>query len=343
VTDRNPIPDFAKGIAVLCMIQVHIIELLARPDILNSVCGKTSLFFGGPPAAPVFMVVMGYYAISSRKTLFPQILRGMGLLVLGLALNIALNLNALFHIFFHNLDKNPLPFIFGADILFLAGFSIIIISLIKPLFKKNYLFYFIFALIVALIPLFTKGFSLTGCYSYPAAYIFSEAPWSYFPLIPWLAYPLMGSGSYFLFQQQWFIGLSKKIKILMLLLCLIILLSTSVWAFSSITSLPLYYHHNILLFLWICLFLMIWFFIMEKTILCVRRNWVIQYIIYTGKNVTAFYVIQWILIGNTATASYKNKNALSVSIFMISTLIITSLLVYGFNKYKQYRTKDMVL
>jgi len=341
--ERKLLPDFAKGIAVLCMIQVHIIELLARPEILNGTCGKLSLFFGGPPAAPVFMAVMGYFAISSRKTMLQQALRGIGLLALGLALNIALNLNALFQIFFHDLYANPLALIFGADILFLAGFSIIIIALLKPLFKQNYLYYFILALLVALIPLFTKGFSLTGCFAYATAYIFSDAPWSYFPLIPWLAYPMIGAGSYFLFQQQWFTKLSNRIMILLLLMIFLILLGTSFWAIPQIISLPSYYHHNILLFLWICMFMMIWFFIMEKIVLWSRSSFVIHYIIYTGKNVTTFYVIQWIIIGNTATSFYKNQSTLNISIFMVLTLTITSLLVYAYNKYREYRTKDVVL
>jgi len=41
------------------MVQVHIMELFARQDIFEDTVGKISLFFGGPPAAPVFMAVMG--------------------------------------------------------------------------------------------------------------------------------------------------------------------------------------------------------------------------------------------------------------------------------------------
>ena len=340
---RQALPDFAKGIAVLCMIQVHIIELLARPEIQTGLFGKISLFFGGPPAAPVFMAVMGFFALSSKKSIFLQILRGIKLLALGLALNIALNFNVLLHIFFFQTNANPFSYLFGVDILFLAGFSIIIIALIKPLFKKNAILYFLSALLISLLPVFTQGFSFTSNMAYVSGYLFSKATWSYFPLVPWLAYPLMGSGCYLLFQSQFLAKITPKIRLILLISLLVLLSATSIWAIPSITSLPLYYHHNILLFLWISGFLIAWFTLLEKIFTWSSRQSFTQYIIYIGKNVTAFYIIQWIIIGNTATVLFKSQSLLTVSIFMIGTLIITSLLVLSYNKYKQYRNKDVVL
>jgi hypothetical protein len=53
---------------VALMIQVHLMELFAQPAVLASWVGKVSLFLGGPPAAPVFMLIMGYYAAASTRS-----------------------------------------------------------------------------------------------------------------------------------------------------------------------------------------------------------------------------------------------------------------------------------
>ncbi|MEI7897648.1 MAG: heparan-alpha-glucosaminide N-acetyltransferase domain-containing protein [bacterium] len=59
----NGTADLLKGIAVLFMIQVHIMEQFASPDTCNSLIGKISMFLGGPPCAPVFLAVMGYFLV----------------------------------------------------------------------------------------------------------------------------------------------------------------------------------------------------------------------------------------------------------------------------------------
>ena len=64
---RDGTADLLKGFAVLFMIQVHIMEQFATPDIFNSSIGKISMFLGGPPCAPVFMAVMGYFLAKSSR------------------------------------------------------------------------------------------------------------------------------------------------------------------------------------------------------------------------------------------------------------------------------------
>ena len=90
-TDRDATADLLKGTAVVLMIQVHLMELFALPDVLAGGAGQLSLFLGGPPAAPVFMVVMGYYTAASKRSLGGLLLRGLKLLALGAALNVGLN------------------------------------------------------------------------------------------------------------------------------------------------------------------------------------------------------------------------------------------------------------
>ena len=60
--------DALKGIAILLMIQVHILELFAVPKIVESHLGKLVLFLGGPSVAPLFMVIFGYFLLSNQHS-----------------------------------------------------------------------------------------------------------------------------------------------------------------------------------------------------------------------------------------------------------------------------------
>ena len=135
---RNQTADLLKGLAVIFMIQVHIMELFAKQEIYDGIAGKISLFFGGPPCAPIFMAVMGYFLFSSNKKTSYYLTRGCILFFGGILLNIGLNFNLLYHIFFAGYDINPFNYIFGVDILPLAGMSVVLIGLLKFVFKKNY-------------------------------------------------------------------------------------------------------------------------------------------------------------------------------------------------------------
>jgi uncharacterized membrane protein len=81
--------DLARGLAVFFMIAVHTLEVFANQDVKNSIFGQIIEFFGGPPAAPVFMTLMGFSFIYSRKSeLKPKLLRGFKIFLSGYILNI---------------------------------------------------------------------------------------------------------------------------------------------------------------------------------------------------------------------------------------------------------------
>jgi hypothetical protein len=75
--------------AVFFMIAVHTLEVFANPEVKNSIFGQIIEFLGGPPAAPVFMTLMGFSFIYSRKSeLKPKLLRGFKIFLTGYILNI---------------------------------------------------------------------------------------------------------------------------------------------------------------------------------------------------------------------------------------------------------------
>jgi uncharacterized membrane protein len=80
---RSNTADLLKGIAVLLMIQIHLIELFAHPNISTSAVGEFLLFLGGPPAAPIFIVIMGYFLAASKQSALQLVSRGVKLFIVN--------------------------------------------------------------------------------------------------------------------------------------------------------------------------------------------------------------------------------------------------------------------
>lgn len=328
---RNPVPDLLKGIAVLAMIQVHLMELFAREELMASTTGKISLFIGGPFAAPVFMAVMGYFLAASRKSTGRKLWRGFLLILLGLGLNIGLNLHLLIRIFNGTYDLDPLAYIFGADILFLAGFSIIIITLLGSLLQIRFFTGFLLAAGISIVIPFLPDLPVS--LKYFQAFFYGSYSWSYFPVFPWLAYPLLGYAFYRLMHGHpvlWNRLLKKMIPLMALSGLIAIILFMPSW--RIITDLPAYYHHQVLLFAWLVSFLVIYTRLASWIEETAGQYRALQYVKWLGKNVTTVYVFQWLIIGNIATAIYKTQSLIALSLWFVFILALATVLVYGYRK-----------
>jgi len=324
---RKPVPDLMKGIAVLAMVQVHIMELFARPEILTGTPGKISLFLGGPFAAPVFMALMGYMLGSSSKSGWGKTRRGLKLIILGLLLNIGLNFHLLIKIYNGTFNFNPLEYIFGADILFLAGLRIVFIAMLEKLFRKRFYPVVVLSVIIPLISPYLPD--LPSQLKYFQAFFHGNATWSYFPVFPWLAYPLFGYG-WKKFETEvpsaW--NWVNQKMILVLILAGILIFGACIPAFKIITQLPSYYHHHIFLFIWITGFLGLWSWLVEKMETLAGKSLVMIYIKWLGRNVTVVYVIQWLVIGNIATAIYQTQAGWALCLWFVVILTVSSILTY---------------
>lgn len=330
---RDITSDLLKGIAVILMIQVHIMELFALSEISESLIGKISFFLGGPPAAPIFMTIMGFYLAKSNKQFNNLLKRGVLIFIGGISLNIGLNFNILFKHFTNNLDFaiTPYGYIFGADILPLAGLSIIIISSLSKLFEKNYYLYFIMALVITFItPYLIQIEKPSGYLSYINAFIRGDDWWSYFPLFPWLAYPLTGYSFYLLIDKIIVLVKNKLFKIYFLSFGLMFIGFTFSYALNISTELKLYYNHDIFFYLWCLVFISIEVFIFYELSQLIKNNIIFNYLSFVGKYVTAFYVFQWLIIGNIATEIFRTQNYLEILLWFIFITITVSILVYLF-------------
>ena len=321
--------DLLKGIAVILMIQVHLTELFARPELRDGLIGKISLFLGGIPAAPVFMAVMGYFAIQSKNTA-KSIIRGLKIILLGFLLNLGMNAHLLYEIQQHIMMLDPLPYIFGADILFLAGFSLVFIASVKSLIGEKLWLWAIIALFIALAGLFLPEYSgeKESLY-YVQAFFWGSLSWSYFPVIPWMIYPIAGL-LFYMAEKQYSLFISRLLGSKFLLPVLaIIALSTIPFGFGITTELQTYYHHGPLFILWALVFLAFWVLLLVKIYASMQQNRISLYVEWIGKNVTVFYVVQWLLIGNIATEIYQSQPKLLMIVWFILILSMTSIFVLG--------------
>ena len=193
---RNQLFDFAKGLAVVLMVQVHLTELFARKDFTKTIFGKVSLFLGGIPVAPVFLFVMGYFLAISRKSTTETVLKGLKLFIVGLLLNLGLNAHLLYKISLKQFKLNPWDYILGIDILLSAGIAVIIIAIMKKILKNSIILFISFTFLAAFIPTILpvlKPGSRIGLFIY--SLFWGNTSWSYFPIFPWIAYPLAGYSS----------------------------------------------------------------------------------------------------------------------------------------------------
>jgi uncharacterized membrane protein len=328
-------PDLLKGIAILFMIQVHLMELFAQPAIFHSWLGKLSLFLGGSPAAPIFMIIMGYFAAQSSMSIMAMIKRGIQLIVWGMLLNVGLNLNIIYHVLFLGWDFNIWQYIFGVDILQLAGLSLIIIAVLPKILKDKWFLLALLIIAVFALSYFNFGEYIHGNWRYLTAYFIGGTEWSYFPLLPWLAYPL--SGFVFYHLETFFLTWSWHIYFKVLIIMGFIILLGFSWNYSSTIShqLKLYYNHHFDFYLWTITFSLFWAGLIHNYSKEISHTKFGKYLIFLGKNITSIYVFQWLIIGNLATLWYQQKNVYELVIYLITITILTSFLTWIWNKTKQ--------
>lgn len=324
-----------KGLAVMAMIQVHLTELFSVPSWQESVGGHISLFIGGPAAAPLFMIVMGYLAAQGKRAPSGLALRGVKLILWGLLLNIGLNFHLLIRIFVDGWQSNPLHYILGVDILFLAGLSLILIALAKAAGRFDALL--ASAMIVALLAAtYLKQWSGAGteAMDYLMAFVHSDARWSYFPLVPWAAYPLAGFVAARLSILQRLTFLRERTYWLIVLIGVLLLSITFSIGWEAATNLTLWYHHQIPVIIWNLVFVATLSAAAKLIIMAFEGRPAVKFLSWTGRHVTAFYVFQWLIIGNLATSIYQTRYPLQLLFWFIAITAASAGLTWLYDREK---------
>ena len=59
--------DFAKGLAIIFMIIVHVNEVYQNSNLEGGIYNRFIEFIGSPPAAPIFMFLLGVGIVYSKN------------------------------------------------------------------------------------------------------------------------------------------------------------------------------------------------------------------------------------------------------------------------------------
>ncbi|UAM98812.1 DUF1624 domain-containing protein [Polaribacter litorisediminis] len=342
MAQRSRTADLLKGIAVILMIQVHIVELFATPKIFSSTIGQFLLFLGGPLVAPIFVGILGYYIGSSQKTTKQLIWRGIKIFLAGMLLNILLNLNLFIHVYQGKLNISIFPYLFGVDILQFAGISIVFFALLKRL-KHSILISISISVVAAFLGHYLLNHTIDQVYlQYIASFFYGASYWSYFPVFPWISYSLLGYAFYQINKKYDLqIVFTPFIKIISGIIFVGFLIYSLRYAIRVSANLQEYYHHGILFFFWTFIFLIFYSLTIHELDQKLGNSSVFIYLKWLGKNVTAVYIIQWILIGNTATIIFKSvESPLILVLSFCGMLFLVSTLTYFYLKLKSYKKKE---
>jgi uncharacterized membrane protein len=199
--DRIRAFDLARGLAVVFMIDVHVLWHWGSPATWSTPIGLVLSFLGGPTAAPTFMFLMGAsLAFSSRSTFSWLAARGAWLVVLGYLLNLlrgvipsVIGLSLGFVTADQIAPFTPWYLATTVDIHQMAGLSLIAIAILGTRVRPGWWWlWFGAALVVAAPWLRTLHFGIP-ILDGPLTPVIGSADNVYYALVPWLCYPLAGA------------------------------------------------------------------------------------------------------------------------------------------------------
>lgn len=193
--------DLARGLAVLFMIGVHVLFHWGAPDTWTTPIGQAIAFLGGPPAAPVFMFLMGAsLAFSSRTSFRSLAVRGLWLLWLGYLLNFLrgaipayLGIQAGV-VTEEQIAPFTLPWLATTvDVHHMAGLSLVALAALRMAVRPSPVWIALAAGVVLAGPLLRGLHVGTPWLDAPLTPILGGAGNVYYAVVPWIAYPLLGA------------------------------------------------------------------------------------------------------------------------------------------------------
>jgi hypothetical protein len=330
---------------------VHTLEVFASQEVKNSVFGQIIEFLGGPPAAPVFMTLMGFSFIYSRKSeLKPRLLRGFKIFLSGYILNILrgvipFTLSTQLEMDIAKtfpLEKlNAYTILTTVDILQFAGVALIIMALIQE-FKINKYVILFSAFLISMLSPFLCGFNI----NIPVIDQIFELFWGdqpigfsfidnkiAFPIFPWLSFPLLG-----MFLGDTIKNTNNQNRtfkhfgiggIVVLLIGIAISYNNIEYHFND------YYHSRQGAMLFMCGFVVFWIYITKIAIDKLPMNKLFELLFKWSNGVTNIYFIQWIIIIWSIGFLGINKSSFTTIIILILTFTFLSHFINEFIIFRQ--------
>jgi uncharacterized membrane protein len=331
--------DLARGLAVFFMISVHTLEVFANQEVKNSVFGQIIAFLGGPPAAPVFMTLMGFsFIYSSKSELKPKLFRGFKIFLSGYLLNILRGVIPFSLASYLNMDVvktfpiekfNEYTILTTVDILQFAGIALMIMSIIQALNINKYLI-LVSAFLISMISPFLWGIKIDlpiidqvlelfwGDQPIEFSFIANKIA---FPVFPWLTFPLLGM---FLGETVKNSTDTNRIFNYFGLAGIVFVLIGGAISYNNFNyHFNDYYHSRQGAMLFMCGFVMGWLYLTKLVIDNIPTNSFFDLLFQWSKGVTNIYFIQWIIILWSIAFFGINRSSFTTTILLI--LIFTGI------------------
>ena len=163
--------------------------------------------------------------------------------------------------------------------------------------------------------------------NYILPFIGGTYSWAYFPLFPWLAYPLLGFTFYHWEDKVMsFLTRRKVMSGVILSGITFLIISFYRWGINTTINLPAYYNHTFWFSLWAIGIVILWVLLLRFLLNKFPNTTAGNFLQWLGKNITLFYVIQWLIIGNIATSVYQTQ-PLSKYIFWFAGIFSVTVLL----------------
>lgn len=355
--NRLPSIDLARGLAVFFMIAVHVLVFLGSAEVYESAFGQIIDFLGSPPAAPVFMTLMGFSLIYSRKKgLKTRLLRGLKIILLGYLLNI-LRGTIPFEIGkYLEVDVVVSPplselsgyiFTVAVDILQFAGVALMILAIIQELKINKWIILFM-SLIVSLVSPLLWGIA-TGI---PVVDFVLDIFWGDhvvplfnnligFPVFPWLAFPLLGM----------FLGETiknspdqeKSFKTIGIVGVVVLIVGLVLITIDPEYHLNDYYHSRQGAMIFMCGFVMAWLYLTKLLTDYIPDNPVFRLLYSWSRGVTSIYFIQWIIIfWSFGILGVQKCSYFAVVVLIIGVTFVSHRLNLLYEKMKERKKRKKV-
>ena len=348
--------DFARGLAVLFMIIVHVLITNAAPDVQHSLFGAIVMFLGGPPAAPVFMVLMGISFYYSKHTDFKYgIERGLWLILLGYILNLFRGVLPIVYVGLfapsraaHIPDAvaNLADAFLELDILQFAGLAFIAMAVIRETHVNRYGLLLLAAAIATVSPLLWRVGSDVPVAGHLLDYLWGDIPSQEpsignlvsFPFFPWFAYVLVGMFLGDTLKRSTDVNATfKKIGMIGFVISI-----TSLAAIASNYSYHVgdYYHSRPAFVAFVVGIVLAWIYLCHVAVERITANRVFEDIYYWSGNVNVIYLVQWVLVmwGADLILGF-NKSSYSATITTMMIMVLAS--HWTTRVYLHFRRRDI--
>ena len=304
--------DLARGFALVYVVVIHILEYLSSVVVQQSPPAYWTYVSGRLLGSVIFMFLMGVsVALSTRGAFGATVRRGVEIVAIGYALNFFRGtLPTWLALHWEHLspdDVRPgeaLGMLKEFDILPFAGVALIVLAVLKRFLTRPLSWALAGGAILALT-LVSAGFQtghpvLDLCVN-P---IFGGVATVHFPLLPWLFYPILGMVyGHYLARAPDVEAFSLRAGLLGVVA--VALLFPFIFEVPKFASVNL--HELLYLFrasapgaIWHSAVACVWLAVCFLVVKHVPENPVFRELYFWSRNVTRFYVIQWLITGWTS-------------------------------------------